>query len=425
MDEEDHYSEESPDPTPLIESVLSDYADQVTKALREGRLTDAMTIYQGVYEGTLSVTEPQDDEFGVIGDYPTEAWEVWHGLLADAYTQLAQQVLRPDQIIRSLGQLAERATFFDNKNDTDDETEDEDDFYDEQAPGQIWYNLKSFEPLLLALVTDRPSAQVVQQAIAQHNWQLRGTEYVQLRIADVLSDSDLWLQTADRFTDHDPEIGLQLLQHRRQMGDRPILIQTLHRLNKLFPKTFDDFILNTLDNTLLTPGPDLTLYLTSLENRCRSAGQLPDYLKLRDYLTENQRHAFTDSLRPATDYYYLAHPLFYAQVLHTEGRNEDLLTWLDTINWKHTYELSDILPIAAQTHPNECMSMLMERVSTLLQGGKRDRRLYETIAGWLASLSTVPSLKPQVALFVGQLLANYNRLSAMRDEFRQKGLVRQ
>jgi hypothetical protein len=63
MDEEDYYSEESPDPTPLIESVLTKYADRVTKALREGRLTDALIVYMGVYKGTHAATEPQTDEF--------------------------------------------------------------------------------------------------------------------------------------------------------------------------------------------------------------------------------------------------------------------------------------------------------------------------------------------------------------------------
>ncbi len=63
MDDEDYYSEESPDPDPLIKSVLNDYADDVIKALREGRLTDAITVYMGVYEGTQAATEPEVDEY--------------------------------------------------------------------------------------------------------------------------------------------------------------------------------------------------------------------------------------------------------------------------------------------------------------------------------------------------------------------------
>ncbi len=417
---EDHYSEELPDPNPLIESVLTEYADQVIKAFREGRLTDAMTVYLGVYEGTQAATESDDDEYGVIGDYPEQTWEVWHDLLTNAHRQLSERVLHPDQITQSLNQLAERVTLFDAKNEEDDNSTDDDEHYNEQGSGQIWYNLKPFEPLLSALVTDRPSAQIVQQAIGQHNWQNRGTEYVQLRIADVLPDPDLWLQTADLFADRDPGIALQLLQRRRQTGDMPVLVQILHRLTKLFPQAFDAFILDTFDDTLLIPGPDLTLYFTALENRCRSAGQLTDYLKLRSYWTESRRRQFADSLASP----YGSSGLFYAQLLQTEGRTDDLFAWAKTLSWPFVRSMPDILLIAARTHPNECMDLAMERIGGLLENGQRDRGLYHTIAGWLAALNTVPSLKPQVAIFAGHLIAAYKRLVALKDELRMKGLAR-
>ena len=326
-------------------------------------------------------------------------------------------MLHPDQISQALNQLAERVIFFD-KAETDEEDND-DDSYDEQAE-PIYYNLKSFEPLLLALVTDEPSAGAVQQAIRQHNWQNRGTEYVQLRIADTLSDSDGWLQTADAFADNDRVIALQLLQRRQQTGDITVLLQTLHRLTKQFPNAFDAFILANLDDTLLTPGPDLNLYLEALERRCRSAGQLPDYLKLRGYWTESRRRQFADSLASA----YGSSGLFYAQVLQTEGRANDLFSWLKTLSWQYVKSLPDILLIAARTHPNECMDLAMERISGLLENGQRDRNLYNTLAGWLAALNTFPSLKPQVAIFAGHLVATYKRLVALRDELRMKGLVR-
>lgn len=418
MEDEDYYSEESPDPDPLIESVLTDYADDVIKAFREGRLTDAMTVYMGVYEGTQAAAEPEYDEYGSIGDYPSQTWDVWHGLLTGAYTQLASRVLHPDQISQALSQLAERVTFFD-ENEEDEEDYDEDD-YDEQGPAPIYYNLKSFEPLLLALVTDAPSARAVQQAIGQHTWQNRNTEYVQLRIAEVLQDPDLWLKTADQFANHDPVIALQLLQRRHQMGDMPVLIQTLHRLTKQFPNTFDNFVLDTLDDKRLTPGPDLNLYLKALENRCRLAGQLADYLKLREYWTTEQRRQFADSLKTP----YTSLPLFYAQVLHTEGRSDDLFSWLDGLSWQYTRSLPDILPLAAETHPTECLNLVKKHATDLLENGKRDRHLYHTIAGWLAALNTVPSLKTSVTLFASQLVANYSRLIALRDELRMQGLVR-
>lgn len=408
MDEYDYYSEEAPDAEPLIEEVLNPYADQVTKALREGRLADGMTVLLGVYEGVFSATEPEADEYGVIGDYPTETWAVWNRLLEPAYNQLTGRVLHPQQIGLALGQLADRIRFF-------DETE--------ANPEDLYYDLKEFEPLLLALVTDMPSARAVQSAIEAHGWQKLGTEYVQLRVADVLRDPDLWLQTADRFADRDVVIARQLLQRQQQAGDLPTLLRSLHRLTARFPNAFDDFILAHLDAVPLAPGPDLTLYLTALENRCRGNGDLGDYRKLREFYPETERRRFADSLKPTGGYGAVHHPLFYAQVLHLEGRHADLLAWLKTLSWLNVQQLPAILKLAAQHHPNECMDLAMERATHLLENGQRGRAVYEHIAGWLAALDTFKALKPQVAIFAQHLYATYSRLSSLREELRGRGLV--
>ena len=406
MDEEDYYSEESPDPVPLIESVLTDYANQATVALRESRLVDALTVCLGVYEGTHSATDVDIDEYGVIDDYPTQTWAVWNALLADAYHQLASRVVHPNTISVALDQLAARIRYFD---ETDEDHK------------ELYFDLKSFEPLLLALVTDMPSARALQQAIDRYDWLQRGTEYVQLRIADTLRDPDLWLITADQFADHDPAIGLQLLERQYQTGNLSVVLQTLHRLNKRFPAQFDAFILSNLDVAKLAPGKDLELWLTALETRARSKGQLPDYLKLREYWPDTQRRAFADSLLPQTGWIY-THPLFYAQVLQTEGRTTDLFVWLKAQNWTHTRNLPDILTIVAQSHPTESLALIRDRAIARLETGKRDRVHYAIVASWLAALHGVPALKGQIQELATQLVARFSTLRALKDEMRMKGL---
>jgi hypothetical protein len=421
-DKYNYYSEELPDPDPIIEPVFSKYIERVSKAMREGRLTDAFTVFLGVYEGSQAATEAENDEMGVIDDYPTITWAIWNAMLGDTYTQLASRVLNPDQIRLALNLLAERAKFFSDAeearaNEDDDESED-----DHETP-VLYYNLREFQPLLLALVTDVPSAQVMQQAITQHHWQEFGTEYVQLRLAEVLQDPELWLKTADQFADYDQAIGLQLLQRQRQMGNIPMLIQTLHRLSAKFPKVFDDFILDCLDEKLLAPGPDLNLYLTALENRCRRLGQISDYLKLREFWSPTQRSQFIDSLKPTENFSWMANQLFFAQVLHTEGRAEELFNWLKTLRWEYTASLPDILALAAQSHPAECLSLTKKQTGDMLANGKRDRRAYGTIAGWLAALHKIPSLRSPVVLYVALLTGQYSTLRALKDELRMKGLL--
>lgn len=405
---DDYYSEESPDPNPLIEDVLRPYAEQTTQALREGRLTDALTVCLGIYEGTHSATEVETDDYGVIDDYPTQTWTVWNALMADAWRALSRQVLHPDVVSDALDQLAERIRFY-------DETDEEHD--------ELYYDLRPFEPLLLALVSDMPSARAMQNAIERHDWQQRGTEYIQLQLADQLRDTELWLKTADQFAETDVAIGLRLVEHQRQSGDRAGMLQNLHRLDRRFPSQFDAFILNHLDDAQLEPGPDLNLYLKALENRCRQAGQLADYLKLRTHWSDSRRRTFADSLRPKANPEYMPYPLFYAQVLHTEGRTTDLLVWLKSLDWLRVRGLPDILALTAQTYPDECLTLTRDRATKQLETGKRDRTLYSILASWLFALCSIPSLKSDVLVVAAQYVARFPTLRALKAELDMKGLV--
>lgn len=406
LDEEDYYSEDGPDPEPVLEEVLQEYAGRVSRAFSEGRLTDGMTVYLGVYEGIQSAIDPAYDNYGIIGDYPEQVLAVWNRLLETDLTNLAQRVIAPEQVQLALRQLADRVHHFDES---------------EYNAEELYFDLKDFEPLLLAMITDMPSAREVQRAIDLHHWQKLGTEYVQLRIADVLRDPDLWLQTADQFAEHDAVIGLQLLQRLLQTNDRAALLASLHRLTRQFPRTFDPFILDHLDPSALAAGNDLNLYLTALENRCRDHGQVADYRRLRDYYPEEQRRRFADSLVNKAG--YVQHPLFYAQVLHTENRLADLLAFVKRLDWLNVRGMADILKLIAPTYPNECMDMTMERTTDYLDNGQRGRAVYQAIASWLTALNQFQPLKPQVAIYAEHLYKTYSRLSTLREELRTARLV--
>lgn len=423
------YYDDGLDPDPLIKEVLKPYADQFNRALREGRLMDALVVYLGVYEGAQAAMEAQDDEFDVVQDYPELSWRIWNELVADAYAQLATRVLHPDQIRQSMQLLADRVTLFDQPEgaeakaeEDDEEWDDDEDNYEDEDGVFSYASLRNLEPLLMALVTDAPSARAVQEAIEEHKWTLRGTEYIQLRIADTLEDSAAWLRVADKFADWDSKIAQQLLERRLQLGDVSALLRELHRLTKQFPNQFNAFVVQHIDDKKLTPGPDLDLFLTSIEAHCRSQGKLSDYLRLRDYWTDEQRRKFADSLNPKSQ--YMSQPGFYAQVLHTENRSDDLLAWVKAINWDHSYHLVTTLPLLAETHPADCMQLVAQKSIDLLETGKRDRKLYNTIAGWLAALNMLPTTKPAVTVLVSRLLGNYSRLSALRDEFKMKNLTK-
>lgn len=100
----------------------------------------------------------------------------------------------------------------------------------------------------------------------------------------------------------------------------------------------------------------------------------------------------------------MPHPLFYAQILHTESRTTDLLIWLKSLNWLRVRGLPDILALAAQTYPDECLTLTRDRATTQLETGKRDRTLYSILASLVFALCSIPSVKGEVMLVATQLI---------------------
>lgn len=416
LGQDDWYSEEGQDPTPLIGEVLQPYADQFDLALRQGRLADAMSLYMGVYEGTQAATEPAHDEFNCAEDYPEITLRVWQDLLTEPLAALVLRVFNDDQLRRALQQLADRMRHFaEQEEEAEEEAENEEEDYQEPL---YTYTLKAFEPLLLALVNNEPSARLMQEALVQHVWQHLGTDYLQLRIAEQSNDPTLWLHTADQFAETNPDIALQLLNRHRLAGNQPALLNLLQRLSGAFPKRFDAFVLEHISPETLVPGPDLTLYLAALHNRCLSHGQLPDYLLLRTYLTPDQRQAFIAEINRSY------HTLFCVQVLHAEGRTDELLPIMEKLAWSSTRNMAEILTLVAETYPAECMALTRKKSLQWLETGKRDRSMYGQIAEWVSALHNVPGQRSPAATLAATLVSTYPRLYALRDELRQKGLAR-
>lgn len=407
MEEYDYYSEEAPDPEPLIGDVLRPFAERVRASFRQGRLTDGMRTYLGVYEGTQAALEPEYDEYSSVEDYPAQTWKVWNQLLEADYQQLSQRVVSSEDVRWAMNQLADRIHFFDEA---------------DHNPEELYYDLKAFEPLLLALSTDRVMATEVRRAIDNYHWQKLGVEYVLLRIADTTGDTTLWEQTAQQFSERDALMGLQLLQHYQRSGDFKAILRTLHRLSQRFPGTFDAFIFEHLSHELLTPGADLNLYLQALETRCRSQGSVDDYHKLRTFWSEDRRNRFIDSLKSKGG--IIHNHLFYAQLLRIENRPTELLQLVKNTDWLYVQRMNEILKLAAHTHPYECMDLVMERSTQYLDNGQRGRATYVSIASWLTALNGFQSLKPQVAIYAEHLYKIYSRLNALREELRNGRLVR-
>ena len=78
----------------------------------------------------------------------------------------------------------------------------------------------------------------------------------------------------------------------------------------------------------------------------------------------------------------------------------------------------------AETYPDVCMTLTRKKALQWLETGKRDRSMYGQLAEWIAALHHVPGQRTPAATLAATLVSTYPRLYALRDELRQRGLVR-
>ena len=378
-----------------IKEVLAPHAELVAEAVRGGRLHAALRYWVGVYEGSRDA-EPQADEYGLFSyeGYASRVLDCWWALLdkAGVSQQLTGVPFAPAETEAALTLLFGR--------------------YPAGVPDH-------FEPLLRSLAHGTAAAAYL-RPLLEAAPPTTALEPVLLRVAETLTDDDLWLRVAEQQAPQNAPVALQLLDYYRQHADRPNLLRLLRALWGKFGHMLTDYVFSHV-----TPAEARDLYLAALERRCRSQQSLADYRELCTYWTAGQRRQFVDEQVKLGEGYG-ATGLFAAELLAAENRGAELLPYLLRRTWLGQSSTAAILTLAAQTRPDECLDAVMERVEKLLNDTTRGRGrdVYQQVAAWLAALAAFDTLHSQVVLFAAHLYADFSRLSALREELRRAQVVK-
>jgi hypothetical protein len=86
------------------------------------------------------------------------------------------------------------------------------------------------------------------------------------------------------------------------------------------------------------------------------------------------------------------------------------------------YDLKVILTPIVNIYPAECFRLAKQKVAAEMQSNKVSRSNYERIASLLKIVDGNPDLKPEVRIFVRELVHDNSRRSALRQELASAGL---
>ena len=389
----------------IMTDLLKPYADKLRKVLQEGKILEATEMWLGVYEGCISATEPQADDYDMMGDFVETSTEAWFSLLEPAYALIEKTLFAPAETQQSIDLLVERCKHLDKEAEKQNDEE------------MGVYELKVFEPFLMALSADPEIAKYLYKSLKTNNLLDTDVAFVVLKIAKITNDDKLHVETAEYFADSDPDIAAQLLQKYVGQNDRPNLLRVANKVWPRFKDRFNDFVI-----TNISAQEDAPLHLQALESRCVGKTNLADYDSLRKFWNEKQRNGFIDKHK--MQWKNSGSHLFLSQLLELENRISEIKDMLEQMNWDNTRNLPKLLQITAKYYPAECSKMTKKRADDALANGQRGRDLYQRIASWLEALHKIPELQQNTLQFADYLATEYSRLSALREELRNVKLWR-
>ncbi|MES2732621.1 MAG: hypothetical protein V4714_12765 [Bacteroidota bacterium] len=387
----------------MIDEVLAEYTEKAIVFIQKADLLNAFRVILGMYEGTIQVIEPASDDLcifdgGGYNDAVMSQFDEQIGMLIEHINQIipAEVVVMQvfDLLVNRFQKYANGDEIF-------------------TAEGQVLYNWKQFEPLLLSLLVSPVVAEHLLDLLKTNEAIDQSTAFVMLRIAELKRDEGLWCEVAENFAGLEKNIAQQLLEKYYVQGKMADFYRVATKMMKAYAHDFDQYILSTV-----TVEGNHALYLSALESVTKRLYSLEHYLELRNYWKPSQRNAFIDEVSKGYNH------LFYMKLLETEERFDEILQLVKKVQSNGVSDFEKFLSPIVQLYPTDCFEIVVAKCEQELQSGGRGRYSYQQMAKWLKELTIVKSLEEEIKAYCLHLYTCKPILPALRDELKKIGLVR-
>ncbi len=416
-DEDEDYYGYHDDADDLIEAAETEiaatilpYAEALATRLRAGEWAATLAEWAATGTALYAVKAPAVDEYDLFdGDYPLHLVNAWQQALTEAGWLALLSVTRlpkPERQAVEAWLTTELG-----------------------ARQARWPDLPAtWQPVLLALAgTDEKLAKKLPALLKKAAWlPAAARSAVLLQVARTTHDDNLWATTAESLADTDDAVATQLLHFYRNAGDHDQHQRVATRALAAFPARFSNYVLDHFS------GPQAAeLRKAALRYRCRLTASLADYDELTTLLTAAELRRFADEIgqeRDASD----AHAQFVGELLHRQGRPDDLLAYLLRRDW---LTLPDAVP-ALLTHlaplrPDACVDAVAARIEAAMEpkptlyraSTQRGAWLYTLITAWLVALHRHADRREQVRTIAEFLLERYPTLHLLKKALREAQLL--
>ncbi|HBB91361.1 MAG: hypothetical protein A2X22_09835 [Bacteroidetes bacterium GWF2_49_14] len=228
----------------------------------------------------------------------------------------------------------------------------------------------------------------------------------------ILRNSDIatWKSEAERLATSSPDIARELLEYGYENAPE-FFYQKAGPFFHVFSQELFEFLADRLD-----PVRDRALARNVLEYKVIKKNSLSDYKILATLFdTDADKEVLLKKLEG------LYNDCFLVEVLEYERRYEDILKLARRPN-RFISDYEFLLAPIVDIYPGECFQIITKMVNREMNSEKLSRSNYERIASLLGIIDKVPAIKPEVRVFVRQLIQAHPRRSALRQELQKMEL---
>lgn len=264
-----------------------------------------------------------------------------------------------------------------------------------------------FESLLLVFIDTDEKAKIADSLMKSYKISKGEIPRIVLQANKLLGEDRKWIEYAESYFSRDKYIAQELIDYYYNNQKTEDFLRVSKEVFKLFKNKFIDYFLGKINEHI-----DVDFYKDLLSTKVKDQNHFDSYKKLRPFLQDKEIDNLLDSLYSDAE--------IKIQILAYEKKYEEIhkIVVKYSDNWNFPMLIKPILNI----FPQKCFSLIEKRCLKTLEH-ERGRDIYQKIVTWLQLAKTIKDYSKKTESLIGQLYNWKPRLPALRDEFKQGGLL--
>lgn len=365
-----------------IEAIYRFWQNSLIDTIIGQKIETGLAMLIGAYEASLN--SEINDTIESLGD-PNEFFVEQHKELMKYYTEkIKQAAINEHSIFSSFRLFLE--------------------YCGKEYPGNKSYP-RYFEPVLLALAEKSGNPETILKQIENSNIEKISLPQLVLLLNKLCGNSDDWLKSAKAYYPADNKVAEELLEYYLE-NDIDAFNRTANELFEKDKYRWAKFLADKISET-----SDRQLFKNVFRELTIKDAKIEYYRKIKNILNEDEKEQLINTVYNKP---------FKVQIFEEEKQYNKIkqIVEKNTDSWDFTELIKPILNV----YPDFCFKIIQNKALKTIEN-ERGRNVYARIAEWLNLSKLIKGKETKTKEIIMKLYNHKPVLRALRDEFKQAGVV--